>query len=158
MKQHGRSDEYISDYCDAAVFKSHPLYHHHKDALQLITYFDEVEVCNPLGAQKGIHKTGELRRDFRAIPLQGPINIVFRVTRTFIDKRSPSLFFSELLCMYVLQCIVSIVYGFISFTAGMFYYMIGNIRPELRSTHRCIQLIACVTSRNIEKWGGLSLF
>lgn len=36
---------------------------------------------------------------------------------------------------------------------GMFYYMLGNIRPELRSTHRSIQLIACVTSPNLEKYG-----
>ena len=35
----------------------------------------------------------------------------------------------------------------------MFYYTIGNIRPELRSTQRTIQLIACVTSKNIEKYG-----
>ena len=35
----------------------------------------------------------------------------------------------------------------------MFYYTLGNIRPELRSTHRAIQLIACVTSPNLEKYG-----
>ena len=36
---------------------------------------------------------------------------------------------------------------------GMFYYMLGNLRPELRSTHRSIQLIACVTSPNLVKYG-----
>ena len=36
---------------------------------------------------------------------------------------------------------------------AMFYYTLGNIRPELRSTHRAIQLIACVTSPNLEKYG-----
>lgn len=36
---------------------------------------------------------------------------------------------------------------------GMFYYTLGNIRPELRSTHRSVQLIACVTSKNLEKYG-----
>lgn len=35
----------------------------------------------------------------------------------------------------------------------MFYYTIGNIRPELRSTQRMTQLIACVTTPNIEKYG-----
>lgn len=35
----------------------------------------------------------------------------------------------------------------------MFYYMLGNLRPELRSTHHSIQLIACVTSKNLEKYG-----
>ena len=36
---------------------------------------------------------------------------------------------------------------------GMFYYMLGNLRPELRSTQRSIQLIACVTSKNLEAYG-----
>jgi len=31
--------------------------------------------------------------------------------------------------------------------------MLGNLRPELRSTQRSIQLIACVTSQNLEKYG-----
>ena len=35
----------------------------------------------------------------------------------------------------------------------MFYYTLGNIRPELRSTQRSIQLIACVTSNNLQKYG-----
>ena len=35
----------------------------------------------------------------------------------------------------------------------MFYYTIGNIRPELRSTQRMTQLIACVTTPNIDKYG-----
>ena len=36
---------------------------------------------------------------------------------------------------------------------GMFYYTLGNIRPELRSTHCAIQLFACVTSPYLEKYG-----
>ena len=36
---------------------------------------------------------------------------------------------------------------------GMFYYTLGNLRPELRSTQRSIQLIACVTSQNLQKYG-----
>ena len=36
---------------------------------------------------------------------------------------------------------------------GMFYYMLGNLRPELRSSHQSIQLIACVTSQNLQKYG-----
>ena len=36
---------------------------------------------------------------------------------------------------------------------GMFYYMLGNLRPELRSTHRSIQLVACVTSSNLMNYG-----
>lgn len=78
-------------------------------------YFDEVEVCNPLGAQKSIHKLGD----------------------TIMN--SNDLINYQLLVFFKLP--------------GMFYYTIGNIRPELRSTQRAIQLIACVTSKNIEKYG-----
>lgn len=37
--------------------------------------------------------------------------------------------------------------------SGVFYYVLGNIRPELRSTQRAIQLIACVRSELIVKYG-----
>ena len=36
---------------------------------------------------------------------------------------------------------------------GMFYYLLGNIAPNLRSTLKGIQLIACVTTENLEKYG-----
>ena len=36
---------------------------------------------------------------------------------------------------------------------GMFYYTLGNLPPELRSTQWSIQLIVCVTSTNLEKYG-----
>ena len=35
----------------------------------------------------------------------------------------------------------------------MFYYVLGNIRPELRSTHRAVQLIACVETPHLIKYG-----
>ena len=37
--------------------------------------------------------------------------------------------------------------------AALFYYVIGNIRPKLRSSLRVIQLIACVTYPNLWKYG-----
>ena len=37
--------------------------------------------------------------------------------------------------------------------AGMFYYTLGNLRPELRSTHSAIQLISCVTAPILKKYG-----
>ncbi len=58
LQSHSRSDGYISDYCDATFFKSHEMFRKNNNELQLIMYFDEIEVCNPLGAQRGIHKLG----------------------------------------------------------------------------------------------------
>ena len=42
---------------------------------------------------------------------------------------------------------------FISLCIGLFYYFLGNIHPKLRSVHRCTQLIACVTTPILEKYG-----
>ena len=36
---------------------------------------------------------------------------------------------------------------------ALFYYMLGNVNPKLRSRLKVIQLIACVTYPNLEKYG-----
>lgn len=36
---------------------------------------------------------------------------------------------------------------------GVFYYVIGNVEPRLRSSLRNIQLIACVTTPLLQKYG-----
>lgn len=46
--------------------------------------------------------------------------------------------------------LICLIYGI---CVGVFYYVIGNIEPKLRSSLRCIQLIACVTAVNLEKYG-----
>lgn len=40
-----------------------------------------------------------------------------------------------------------------SYSAGLFYYFLGNIPPMMRSSLRCTQLIACVTVPNLKKYG-----
>ena len=35
----------------------------------------------------------------------------------------------------------------------MFYFTLGNLKPELQSSQRAIQLIACVTSQNLTRYG-----
>ena len=35
----------------------------------------------------------------------------------------------------------------------MFYYTLGNLRPELWSSHKAIQLIACVSCPFLGKYG-----
>ena len=49
----------MNDYCDGKVFKEHPLFTTHKNSLQINLYFDELEVCNPLGSKAKIHKLGK---------------------------------------------------------------------------------------------------
>ena len=35
----------------------------------------------------------------------------------------------------------------------MFYYTLANLRPELRSTHRAIQLLICTPCSLLDKYG-----
>ena len=48
------------DYSDGANFKVHPLYKEHPGALQIQLYYDELEICNPLGSKALKHKLGML--------------------------------------------------------------------------------------------------
>ncbi|KAK3754666.1 hypothetical protein QZH41_009115 [Actinostola sp. cb2023] len=55
---HLRQDGLISDYCDGYAFSQHPLFSRDPQALQIILYYDEVEVVNPLGSKTYTHKVG----------------------------------------------------------------------------------------------------
>lgn len=55
---HVRSDNILSDYSDGSVFRSHPLFSIDPKALQIIAYYDELELCNPLGTHIKQHKLG----------------------------------------------------------------------------------------------------
>lgn len=44
------------DICDGAIYKNDEFYANHKNALMLLLYHDELEVCNPLGSKAGKHK------------------------------------------------------------------------------------------------------
>ena len=46
------------DFCDGKLFREHPLFSSDPFALQIIAYFDELEVCNPLGSHIKRHKLG----------------------------------------------------------------------------------------------------
>ena len=54
---HASNDNILRDMCDGSVFKSHPLFSVDK-SIQIIAYFDEVEICNPLGSNSKKHKLG----------------------------------------------------------------------------------------------------
>jgi len=50
----------IGDYCDASFIKNDPYFQDNENALQLVLYFDEVEVCDALASHRGQHKLGML--------------------------------------------------------------------------------------------------
>jgi hypothetical protein len=48
------------DLCDGELFSTghHPLFSMNHKAIQLLLYYDDFEVANPLGAKATIHKLG----------------------------------------------------------------------------------------------------
>ena len=57
---HNSDDGIIRDYCDATMFSKHPLLALDSNFLQIFLYYDDLEVCNPLGSKRIIHKLGKL--------------------------------------------------------------------------------------------------
>lgn len=53
------SDTFLEDYCDGKDFQTHPVFSVDSGALQIMAYFDEVEVCNPLRSHSIVHKVGK---------------------------------------------------------------------------------------------------
>lgn len=58
LRGHGWQDDLLSDYCDGLVYKSHPLFVESPNALQIYVYYDDCEICNPLGSRAKTHKLG----------------------------------------------------------------------------------------------------
>lgn len=52
------SNDNLGDFCDGSVFKFHPLFSSDPLALQIIAYYDEVEIVNPIGSYVKKQKLG----------------------------------------------------------------------------------------------------
>jgi hypothetical protein len=85
------NDDIIEDFCDGSTFRNHPLFSQDPEALQIIGYYDELEVCNPLGSHIKKHKVGivfftlgnihpRFRSTFRAI------NLAIVATKPVLEK------------------------------------------------------------------------
>ena len=48
----------LTDYCDGKQCQANALFSADQAALQLILYYDELELCNPLGSHRKKHKIG----------------------------------------------------------------------------------------------------
>ena len=46
----------LADFQDGRVLFSHTLFSLHPNILQLFLYYDDVELCNPLGSKRHKHK------------------------------------------------------------------------------------------------------
>ena len=47
LTSHQMDKDLLGDYCDGSIFKSHPLFSADPKALQIMLYYDNVEVVNP---------------------------------------------------------------------------------------------------------------
>ena len=52
------SEYYLTDFCDGTLYKSLPLFSTDPHALQIIAYYDDLEIVNPLGSYTKKHKLG----------------------------------------------------------------------------------------------------
>ncbi len=59
MNRHNQGNSLMTDYCDGELFKSNPLFIEDPCALQIQLYYDEIEVCNPIGSFAKKHKLGK---------------------------------------------------------------------------------------------------
>lgn len=58
LNQHESTCNILSDFCDGSKFKAHPMFNSNANALQVIAYYDELEVVNPIGSYIKKHKLG----------------------------------------------------------------------------------------------------
>ena len=58
LNPHNAPGNYIRDFCDGSTYKSHPLFSCDPLALQIIGYYDDLEVVNLLGSYIKKHKLG----------------------------------------------------------------------------------------------------
>lgn len=137
MRGHTRTDGMMEDYCDGADFKQHPLFSKQSTSLQIMLYYDELEICNPLGSKVKTHKLG--------------IKV--------------SIFAIMYLCIYISKLYgipLKITLNFRAFflwnleffnTVGILYYQVGNLSPYLRSKLISIQVVAVAKVPIIMKYG-----
>jgi hypothetical protein len=60
---HQRADNLLADFCDGEAFRNHPLFSVDPTALQILLYYDEIEIVNPLGSKTSKHKLGTEKVD-----------------------------------------------------------------------------------------------
>ena len=50
----------MRDYCDGVAFREHPIFSCAPHALQIEMYYDDADVCNPVGSKSVVHKLGKI--------------------------------------------------------------------------------------------------
>lgn len=97
LRGHQKEDNLLSDYCDGSIYKSHPLFSTSGSiSLEILAYYDDAEVCNPLGSRAKKHKLGKDMHVHVHIHLCVYNNLTFN-DRVVISFHYLILFFSTVL-------------------------------------------------------------
>ena len=56
---HRSKDHLMKDFCDGEFYCKHQLFSADEQALQVLLYNDDIEICNPLGSRAKVHKMCE---------------------------------------------------------------------------------------------------
>ena len=88
---HKRIDDKLEDFCDGELVCNHPLFSNGPFSLQVIAYYDELELCNPLGTHTKKHKLGIILFTLGNIPTKfrstlRSINLVACAVHPVIQK------------------------------------------------------------------------
>ena len=90
LRGYSRDDGRLADYCDGTVYKSHGLFSASDSEippLEIMAYYDDVEMCNPIGSRAKKHKLGKLHyQDFL-----GLVNFLNYVSRNMYKMMATNL-------------------------------------------------------------------
>ena len=127
MKGHKRNDSFCGDFCDSLTYNTHPLFSNDQNSLEIMVYYDDLEICNPIGSRATKHKLGRF----------GCSSLKYL---TGLPKTDFSMYNNNAL-------------GNLYFSPGVFYYCLGNISPQYRSSLNAIQLFAIVKQSCLKYYG-----
>ena len=109
----------MHDICDGALFKENGLFQEHSNGLQIQFYYDDVEVCNPLGSKAKVHKLGNSLNYYMEVLVQdGERCMHAHNTSQTCSACSPLQYLQPTACMHFLTAQVCS------------YYTLGNVAPK----------------------------
>ena len=133
------AENIFGDYCDGKRCREHPLFSTDPVALQIILYYDELELCNPLGSRRKKHKIGN-------IDSHRCINVIYLCIVYVL------YYFSDTLLSFYIIFIHALMHTYI-YVLGAFYFMLGNLSPRFRSKISNIQLLLLAKYSLVAEFG-----
>lgn len=61
---------FLHNLTDGSVYREHPIFSQEDQVLKILLYFDDIEICNPLGKKSAVHKLGVLYYSLANFPSQ----------------------------------------------------------------------------------------